>query len=24
VTPNIVCGNGVTPQLTTATAITID
>lgn len=24
VTPNIVTGNGVTPQLTTATAITID
>lgn len=24
VTPNIVCGNGVTPQLTTATAITED
>jgi hypothetical protein len=24
VTPNIVCGNGVTPQLTTATAITLD
>lgn len=24
ITPNIVCGNGVTPQLTTATAITED
>lgn len=24
VTPNIVCGNGVTPQLTTSTAITED
>lgn len=24
ITPNIVCGNGVTPQLTTATAITVD
>ena len=24
VTPNIVCGNGVTPRLTTATAITLD
>lgn len=24
VTPNIVCGNGITPQLTTATAITED
>lgn len=24
VTPNIVCGNGVTPQLTTASAITED
>ncbi len=24
VTPNIVCGNGVTPQLTTSTVITID
>lgn len=24
VTPNIVCGNGVTPQLTTATAFTLD
>lgn len=24
VTPNIVCGNGVTPELTTATAITED
>lgn len=24
VTPNIVCGNGVTPQLTTASTITLD
>lgn len=24
VTPNIVCGNGITPRLTTATAITLD
>jgi hypothetical protein len=24
VTPNIVTGNGVTPRLTTATAITLD
>jgi hypothetical protein len=24
VTPNIVCGNGVTPRLTTATTITLD
>jgi hypothetical protein len=24
ITPNIVCGNGVTPQLTTASAITLD
>lgn len=24
VTPNVVCGNGVTPRLTTATAITLD
>lgn len=24
VTPNIVCGNGITPQLTTASAITLD
>jgi hypothetical protein len=24
ISPNIVCGNGVTPQLTTATAITCD
>jgi len=24
VTPNIVCGNGVTPQLSTATTITLD
>jgi hypothetical protein len=24
VTPNIVCGSGITPQLTTATAITLD
>lgn len=24
VTPNVVCGSGVTPQLTTATAITLD
>lgn len=24
VTPNIVCGNGVTPKLTTATALTLD
>ena len=24
ITPNIVCGNGITPQLTTATAITVD
>jgi hypothetical protein len=24
VTPNIVCGNGVTPQLTTSTTITLD
>jgi hypothetical protein len=24
VTPNVVCGNGVTPQLSTATAITLD
>lgn len=24
ITPNIICGNGVTPQLTTATAITED
>ena len=24
VTPNIVCGSGVTPQLSTATAITLD
>jgi hypothetical protein len=24
ITPNLVCGNGVTPQLTTATAITED
>lgn len=24
VTPNIVCGNGITPQLSTATALTLD
>lgn len=24
ITPNVVCGNGVTPSLTTATAITLD
>lgn len=24
ITPNIVCGNGITPQLTTATALTLD
>lgn len=24
ITPNIVCGNGITPQLTTATAVTAD
>lgn len=24
ITPNIVCGNGVTPKLTTATAMTLD